>query len=125
MLPALLVAATLVSQFMPSWVALGERAVTSDVARDTITVRGSNGTFQAIKISVRGSAVRFNRVVLHFENGDEREVQLDVRVPAGGETRTIHLKGDERAIRSIDFWYDAASVGSRGAVVQLLGRARS
>jgi hypothetical protein len=64
-------------------------------------------------------------VVLHFENGDEREVQLDVRVPAGGETCTIHLKGDERAIRSIDFWYDAASVGSRGAVVQLLGRARS
>jgi len=125
MLPVLLVAATLVSQFTPSWVALGERAVTNDVARDTITVRGANGTFQAIKISVRGSAVRFNRVVLRFENGDEREVQMDVRVPAGGETRTIHLKGDERAIRSVDFWYDATSVGSRGAVVQLLGRSRT
>jgi len=125
MLPVLLVAATLVSQFTPSWVALGERAVTNDVARDTITVRAANGTFQAIKISVRGSAVRFNRVVLRFENGDEREVQMDVRVPAGGETRTIHLKGDERAIRSVDFWYDATSVGSRGAVVQLLGRSRT
>src|SRR5215471_14381410 len=111
MLAALFVAATLVSQFMPSWVALGERAVTNDVARDTITVRASQGTFQAIKISVRGSAVRFNRVVLRFENGVERELQLDIRVPAGGETRIIHLKGDERAIRSVDFWYDAASLG--------------
>jgi len=124
MLAAVLIAATLVSQFTPSWVALGERAVTNDVARDTITVRGSNGTFQAIKISVRGSAVRFNRLVLRFENGEERELQLDVRVPAGGETRIIHLKGEEQSIRSLDFWYDAASVGSRGAVVQLLGRSR-
>jgi len=44
MLAAVLIAATLVSQFTPSWVALGERAVTNDVARDTITVRGANGT---------------------------------------------------------------------------------
>jgi hypothetical protein len=125
MLAAVLVAATLVSQFMPSWVSLGERAVTNDVARDTITVRASQGTFRAIKITVRGSAVRFNRLVLRFENGVERELQLDVRVPAGGETRIIHLKGEEQAIRSVDFWYDAASVGSRGAVVQLLGRSRT
>jgi hypothetical protein len=125
MLAPLLLAASLVSQFVPSWLALGQRTVTSDVDRDTIAVAGSHGTFHAIKMSVRGSAVRFNRVVLRFENGEQRELELDVRVPAGGETRTIHLKGEERELRSVEFWYDASSVGRRGAVVQLLGQART
>ncbi|HET9833111.1 MAG TPA: hypothetical protein VFP91_15420 [Vicinamibacterales bacterium] len=125
MLAPLLLASTLVSQFVPSWLSLGERAITSDVDRDTIAVAGSHGTFRAIKMSVRGSAVRFNRVVLRFENGAQRELQLDVRVPAGGETRAIHLKGEERELRSIEFWYEAASVGRRGAVVQLLGQSRT
>ena len=124
-LAPLLLAASLVSQFVPSWLALGERAVTSDVDRDTIAVAGSHGTFRAIKMSVRGSALRFNRVVLRFENGAQRELQLDVRVPAGGETRIIHLKGEERELRSVEFWYEAASVGRKGAVVQLLGQSRT
>ena len=123
-LAPLLLAASLVSQFVPSWLALGERGITSDVDRDTIAVAGSHGTFRAIKMSVRGSAVRFNRVVLRFENGAQRELQLDVRVPAGGETRIIHLKGEERELRNVEFWYEAASVGRRGAVVQLLGQLR-
>jgi hypothetical protein len=123
-LAPLLLAASLVSQFVPSWLALGERAITGDLDRDTIAVAGSQGTFRAIKMSVRGSAVRFNRVVLRFENGAQRELQLDVRVPAGGETRMIHLKGEERELRDVEFWYEPASVGRRGAVVQLLGQSR-
>lgn len=125
MLAALLLAASLVSQYRPSWLDLGSRIVTSSVDHDAVTVVAAHGRFHAIKIAVRGSAMRFSRVVLRFENGDERELRLHGRIPAGGETSAIRLKGDERAIRSVDFWYDPGMVGSKGAVVQLLGSDRA
>ena len=119
---ALLLAVALAAQFTSSWLALGTRTVTRDADRDTIAVIAAHGTYHAVKLTVTGSPVRFSRVVLHFENGEQEPHGMDELVPDGGQSRAIHLKGDQRAIRRIDFWYEAKSVGRKGAVVQLLGR---
>ena len=122
MLTALLLAASLVSQYRPSWYGLGASTVSSGADHETVSVIGAYGTFHAVKLTVQRSKVQFIRVVLHFQNGDQREVRLNALVPAGGETKSIHLKGDEKAIRRVEFWYDANSVSRNGAVIQLLGR---
>jgi hypothetical protein len=122
MLTALLLAASLMSQYRPSWYALGASTVSSSADHETVSVIGAYGTFHAVKLTVQRSKVEFIRVVLHFANGDRREVKLRILVPAGGESPSIHLKGDERAIRRVEFWYDGSSVSERGAVIQLLGR---
>ena len=65
----------------------------------------------------------FERVVVHFANGDDQKIELRATIPAGGESRVIDLEGKERVIRSIDMWYDARTRGRGGsATVRVLGR---
>src|SRR6187549_3645499 len=89
----------------PAWVFLGERAVTDRQDHDNIPVTGQRGQFHSIKLAVKVRAVDFHKVVVHFGNGADFEVELRHTIPAGGESRVIDLPGDRRNIRSVDFWY--------------------
>lgn len=89
------------------WIYLGERFV--DGRRDTDKLPVSaNGAFRAIQLRVSGSAVNFDRVVVHFENGADTDLQIRDRIPAGGMTRAIDLPGDRRRIQSVEMWYSKA-----------------
>lgn len=103
-----------------AWAFLGERSVTDRKDHDNIPVTAQRGQFRAIKLQVRNRAVDFRKVIVHFGNGADFEVELRHTIPAGGETRQIDLPGDRRNIRSVDFWYDAKSAGAQ-AVVRLFG----
>jgi hypothetical protein len=86
-------------------------------------VGGGKGNFTAVKFEVQRHAVDFHRVVIHFRNGDDQKVDMRDTIRAGGESRAIDVEGRDRVIRSIDFWYDAKTIGRGGrAVVRVLGR---
>ncbi|HLG18120.1 MAG TPA: hypothetical protein VJH03_27010 [Blastocatellia bacterium] len=104
------------------WVLLGTRTVTDRADHDTIVVTARRGDFHAIKITVRNVAVDFKRVVVHFASGGDQEIELRDRIPAGGESRVIDLRGGDRVIRSVDFWYDAHTATRRRGVVSLWAR---
>jgi hypothetical protein len=105
------------------WTLLGSRTVTDRVDHDSIAVSGARGNFTGVKIAVgKMSPIQFYRVVVHYGNGGSQELELRDLIPAGGETRVIDLRGDERIIRNIDIWYEARSIGPRGAVVRVFGR---
>jgi hypothetical protein len=107
----------------PNWVLLGERVVTDKTDRDTIRVTSGRGSFTALKFEVRRRGVDFHRVVIHFANGEDQRLELRNSIPAGGESRVIDIDGGSRIITSIDFWYDAKSLGRGGsATVRSLGR---
>jgi len=107
----------------PNWVLLGERVVTDKSDHDTIRVGRDRGSFTAVKFDVRRHGVDFHRVVVHFANGEDQRVELRHSIPAGGETRVIDIDGANRIITSIDFWYDAKTLGrGRSATVRSLGR---
>lgn len=107
----------------PRWELLGQRQVTDRADHDTIRVTAAKGNFTAVKFEVRGRAVDFHRVVIHFANGGDQNVELRNTIPAGGESRVIDIDGRDRVIRSIDFWYDAKTLGRGGrATVRVLGR---
>lgn len=105
------------------WTLLGTRTVTDRTDHDVVMVTGRRGTFDAVKFEVRGRTVDFHRVIVHFGNGADQTVEMRQTIRAGRESRAIDIDGRDRVIRSIEFWYDANSIGRGGrATVRVLGR---
>ncbi len=117
---------TLVLSFafnQPKWTKLGTRTVNWSVDQDVIPVTGSQGSFNAIKITVDKAAVNFGDVKIHFKKGAPQDVKIKKKIPAGGETRVIEINGKNRIITKVTFWYTTAKPAPRGkAIVNLFGR---
>ncbi len=91
------------------WVLLGQTTVDGQRDRDTIALGRAEGTFRSIQLRVSGGPVEFYRVVVRFGNGANEEVEVRERIPAGGQTRAIDLRGNDRVINSVEFFYGKAS----------------
>ena len=103
------------------WVHLGQSNVDGRADHDRIAVR-TRGRFSAIQLGIKGGAIEFQRVVVHFANGQDQEVEVRDRIDAGGKTRVIDLPGDRRDITSVEFWYGKPNWRSRRATLNLWGR---
>lgn len=106
----------------PRWEFLGERTVTDKADHDVLTLTAARGTFRSLKLEVRGRAVQFHSVKIHFGDGETQDVELRNVIPAGGESRVIDIEGRDRVIRSIEFHYDAQSLLGKKAVVKVYGK---
>lgn len=84
---------------------LGNAHVDGRVDHDVIHVGASEGRFRAIQLQVRGGAIEFDRVLVHFRNGTTEELVIRDRIPAGGITRPIDLPGDRRIIEAVELFY--------------------
>jgi hypothetical protein len=102
------------------WQLLGRSYVNSRGDHDTIVVN-NRASFQALQLEVKGGSIEIQRVVVHFENGQDHQLDIRERIPANGRTREIDLPGDRRRIRSVEFWYSKESWRSRPSV-NLWGR---
>ncbi len=87
------------------WVRLGSARVDGRQDHDNIEVGFRNGRFRAIQLRVRGGAVEFDRVVVHYEDGEPEVVTARERVRDGGSTHVMDLRGNRRVIRSVELWY--------------------
>ena len=103
-----------------AWVQLGRSYINSRLDHDTIPV-SNRLSFQALQLEVKAGSVEFQRVIVHFENGQDHQLDIRERIPPNGRTRQIDLPGDRRRIRSVEFWYSKESWRSR-PYVNLLGR---
>ena len=101
---------------------LGQTSVNGSNDHDRITVGRADGKFHALQIQVQRAPIEFERVVVHYGNGGDEELNIKQRIGAGSSTRWIDLKGNERIITSVDFWYSKGSWRSRTPTVRLYGR---
>jgi hypothetical protein len=102
------------------WEQLGQSHVDGRNDHDRISVNRRE-SFRALQLGVKGGAVEFQRVVVHFDNGADTELEIRDRIQAGGRTRSIDLPGDRRRIRSVEFWYSKENWRAR-PYVNLFGR---
>lgn len=103
-------------------VLLGSRNVSDRGEKDTIGVGAGKGEFRSLQFRVGPRGVDFKKVVVHFVNGGDEELDLRDRVPAGGRTRWVDLRGGSRRISKIEMWYDAATVRRRvGSSISVYG----
>ncbi|MEB3312363.1 MAG: hypothetical protein VKJ02_19225 [Snowella sp.] len=104
-----------------NWVLLGERIVADKLDHDTIPVTIARGNFRRIQFRVKEQAIQILRLVVHYGNGDADKIEVRQSIPAGGESRIIDLKGGDRIIQKIEFWYEAKSLGNKRALVRVYG----
>lgn len=104
-----------------SWQYLGQSNVDGIRDHDNIRVN-ARGAFRAIQLRVQGGEIEFQRVIVHFENGANSEVEVRDRIRAGGQTRAIDLPGDNRRIDSVEVWYGKGNWGSRKPNLRLYGQ---
>lgn len=104
------------------WVLLGERTVNDRAETDEILVTSARGPYDALRVEVRRAPIRFYDMKVHYGNGAVQDVDLRDVIPAGGQSRVIDLRGDERIIRRITFRYETRSPGRRRAVIRVFGR---
>lgn len=102
------------------WQFLGQSNVDGTRDHDNIRVN-SREAFRAIQLRVQGGEIEFQRVVVHFENGADTEVEIRDRIRAGGQTRAIDLPGDRRRIESVEVWYGRENWGRRRPNLRLYG----
>jgi Protein of unknown function (DUF2541) len=91
------------------WVYLGQTTVNGQSDHDRIGIGRDEGRFQSIQLRVAGAPVEFQRVVVNFANGGSEVVELRNRIPVGGQTRAIDLRGNDRAISSVEFHFSKAN----------------
>ena len=92
-------------QMYGRWTYLGQANVDGRMDHDRISVGRAPGRFQRIQIRVDRAPIQFQRVIVHYANGRSEEVNIRQRIPSGGQTRAIDLRGDDRNIDSVEFFY--------------------
>jgi hypothetical protein len=97
------------------WELLGRATVNGRADHDRIFV-SNRGSFRQIQLGVKGGTIEFQRVVVHFDNGEDHQLEIRDRIPDKGKTRVIDLPGDRRRIRSVEFWYSKETWRSRPIV---------
>jgi hypothetical protein len=104
------------------WEYLGESNVDGRFDHDTIEVGRDEGRFRSIQIRVSNAPINFQRVIVRYENGTSEVLQFRNRVPAGGQTRVFDLRGRNRAIDSVEFYYSRTNWFSGKPKVRLFAR---
>jgi hypothetical protein len=104
------------------WEKLGQRKVNFKADKDEIGVGRFEGFFDALQLKVKKGPINMHKMVVHFHNGDTKEIELRNNFTAGSESRVIDLPGNRRIIDKVVFWYDTKNFAEGKAIVELWGR---
>ena len=104
------------------WREIGSKEVDYNLDHDTMNITAWKGDFRRIRIGVSRAPVRFVLIVLTYGNGNTQEISIRSLIRPGGFSRSIDLRGRERVLNKVEFWYQSASLRRQKAVVTLYGR---
>jgi len=103
------------------WVYLGKAHVDDQHDHDDIKVGRSDGRFHFLQLRVVNAPIEFDRIVVHYGNGQAETLHVRDVIAPGGHTRAIPLQGD-RLVQSFELWYAQANPNSSKPEVTLFGR---
>ena len=106
----------------PKWEKLGSRKVNFGIEKDVIAVGAHEGAFTKLKIQVTGGSLNMKSMVVHFKNGEQKDIGLKHNFSKGSGSRVIDLPGNKRLIQKIAFVYDTKNNSNRRATVHVFGR---
>jgi hypothetical protein len=94
-----------VAQNNLTWDNLGTKQVDYALDKDVFEAN-SKQTYSAIKFKVDKGSVNIHKVTVHYANGDSQDIKLPGTVSKDNDGQVIDLKGNQRVIDKITFWYD-------------------
>ncbi|OWY23430.1 DUF2541 domain-containing protein [Sphingobacteriales bacterium UPWRP_1] len=104
------------------WELLGSKKVNYSLDHDVLHVGKHEGSFKKLKITVTGGSLNMHKMVVEYGNGDKDEIELRHNFGKGSNSRLIDLKGGDRYIKDITFWYDTDNRSNKKATLHVYGR---
>jgi len=119
----ILVAVTALSfTTQPGWRKLGSRQVNYSLDHDVIDVSIRDGRFQQLQFVVTWGSLNMHKCTVFFENGGSQDIGLRHNFNRRSASRIIDLKGNQRFIEKISFWYDSKNASRSKAVLTVFGK---
>lgn len=103
------------------WVFLGKAHVDGQHDHDNIEVGKAAGRYRFLQIRVNNAPIEFDRIVVHYGDGEPEVLHVRAVIPAGGHSRAIKLQGD-RFVQSFELWYGKANPDSGRPELNLFGQ---
>jgi hypothetical protein len=108
------------TDLLKGWTNLGSRVVDYTLDHDVVTLSGKEAYTQ-LKVVVKNGSLNMHKATVHFANGDKQDISFpDVVTPENG--RVIDLKGNDRVIEKVTFWYDTRAKSDEKATVEVYGK---
>ena len=104
-----------------SWTLIGTTHAQHMNDHDSIALTGPGNHFHSIRLKVTGAPLHMQRMRVTYGNGAPEEIPLRFNFKQGSMSRVIDLRGGERAISRVDFWYDTKGWFKGTADVSLYG----
>ena len=104
-----------------NWVFLGQAHVDGQHDHDNIEVGKGAGRYRFLQIRVQNAPIEFDRIVVHYGNGEPEVLQVREVIRRGNHSRPIALQGD-RFVKSFELWYGKAKPYSARPEIRLFGQ---
>ena len=100
---------------------LGQAHVDGQHDHDNIEVGRAAGRYRFLQIRVEHAPIEFDRIIVHYGNGQAEPLQVREVIRRGGHSRAIPLAGD-RVVQSLELFYGKAHPLSARPEVTLFGQ---
>jgi hypothetical protein len=104
-----------------SWAYLGQAHVDGQHDHDNIEIGKAAGRYRFLQIRIKNAPIEFDRIVVHYGDGEPEILQVRDVIRAGGHSRAIALQGD-RFVKSFELWYGKANPNSGKPELTLWGQ---
>ena len=102
------------------WSYLGQAHVDGVRDHDNIEIGRAAGRYHALQIRVANAPIEFDRIVVHYGNGQSEVLHVRQKIRPGSTTRAIPLAGN-RVVSSLELWYGKARLRSGRPEVSVFG----
>jgi hypothetical protein len=103
------------------WVYLGQAHVDGQHDHDNIEIGKAAGRYRFLQIRIKNAPIQFDRIVVHYGNGEPEVLQVREVIRPRGRSRAIALQG-ERFVTSFELWYGKARPNSSKPELTLWGQ---
>lgn len=111
-----------VAQNAITWDKVGTKTVDYTIDRDVIDLKDSPTSYNALKLKVDQGTINIHKATVHFANGETQDVNLPEVLTKENDGQFIDLKGNQRKITKIVFWYDTKNSNKHKAIVEVWAR---
>jgi hypothetical protein len=107
---------------LKDWTQLGSRVVDYTLDHDVVSLNNSKEAFTQLRVTVTGGALNMHKATVHFANGDKQDIDFPEVVTAENDGKVLDLKGNNRVIEKVTFWYDTKANSTEKATVIVYGK---
>lgn len=105
-----------------NWELLGSHVVDYTLDHDVVDLKNTTETYTSLKIVVKQGAVNVHKATVHFASGSNQDIDLSNNLNASNDGQVIDLKGNDRVINKVTFWYNTKTKSESKGIVEVWGK---